>query len=133
MLKVLAAIQFRSRGEWRNLPYLAISPAFLQSEVQKDCQNRKREIGVNATRKLSTPKDCILSITFFHVVMVLTQRRRGRRRCNVNLLSAMFLEGLWNVSNLESGMRNSRPFSFCYLWKIISHLQYFFGIFFSKL
>ena len=31
-LKVLAAIQFRSRGEWWNLPYLAISPAFLNRE-----------------------------------------------------------------------------------------------------
>ena len=45
VLKVLAAIQFRSRGEWRKLPHLAISPAFLHREVQKDCQNRKREIG----------------------------------------------------------------------------------------
>ena len=45
VLKVLAAIQFRSRGEWRNLPYFAISQAFRHREVQKDCQNRKREIG----------------------------------------------------------------------------------------
>ena len=45
MLNVLAAIQFRSRGEWRNLPYFAISPAFRHREVQKDCPNRKREIG----------------------------------------------------------------------------------------
>ena len=40
MLNVLAAIQFRSRGEWRNLPYFAISQAFRNREVQKDCQNR---------------------------------------------------------------------------------------------
>ena len=45
VLKVLAAIQFRSRGEWRKLPYLAISPAIRHRQVQKDCQNRKREIG----------------------------------------------------------------------------------------
>ena len=36
MLKVLAAIQFRSRGEWRNLPYFAISPAFHNRKVQRD-------------------------------------------------------------------------------------------------
>ena len=45
VLKVLAVIQFRSRGEWRNLPYFAISQVFRHREVQKDCQNRKREIG----------------------------------------------------------------------------------------
>ena len=33
----------------------------------------------------------LLFFTVFHVAMVLTQRRRGRRRWNVNLLSAMFL------------------------------------------
>ena len=27
------------------MPYLAISPTFCHREVQKDCQNRKREIG----------------------------------------------------------------------------------------
>ena len=32
-------------------------------------------------------------------------------------------DGIWSP---ESGMRNSQPFSFCYWWKIISHLQYFF-------
>ena len=48
----------------------------------------------------------------YDVAMVLTQRRRGRRRWNVNLLSAMFLYGLWKVGiwNPESGMRNSQPF-----------------------
>ena len=45
--------------------------------------------------------------TVFHVAMVLTQRRRGRRRQNVNLLSAVFLQGLRNVRNLESGIRNA--------------------------
>ena len=39
----MAAIQFRSRGKWRNLPYFAISQAFRHREVQKDGQNRKRE------------------------------------------------------------------------------------------
>ena len=33
---------------------------------------------VNATRKLSIPKDCILSITVFHVAVVLTKQRRER-------------------------------------------------------
>ena len=38
-----------------------------------------------------------------------------------------FVEGIESgIRNPESGMRNSQPFSFCYLWKIISHLQYFF-------
>ena len=39
-----------------------------------------------------------------------------------------FVEGKESgIRNPESGMRNSQPFSFCYLWKIISHLQYVFG------
>ena len=37
------------------------------------------------------------------------------------------------IRNPESAMRNSQPFSFCCLWKIISHLQYFFVSLFLKL
>ena len=97
MLKVLAAIQFRSRGD-------RVAKFALLCHLAR---NR-----VYATRKLFIPKDCILSITIFHVAMVLTQRRRGRRRWNVNLLSAMFLQGLWKIGiwNPESGIRNSQPF-----------------------
>ena len=46
MLNVLAAIQFRSRVSGETcLTVFAILPAFRHREVQKDCQNRKREIG----------------------------------------------------------------------------------------
>ena len=39
--------------------------------------------------------------------------------------------GIWTP---ECGIQfNSQPFSFCYLWKIISHLQYFFVSLFLKL
>ena len=116
MLKVLAAIQVRSRGEWRNLLYFATSPAFRHREVQKDCPNRKREIGVYATLNLSIPKDCILSITVFHVSMVLTEGREGGEReliyCPPCFCKVSGREGIWNP---ESGMRNSQPISF--LWK----------------
>ena len=37
------------------------------------------------------------------------------------------------VEGMESGMRNSQPFSFCYLWKIISHLQHFLVSLFFKI
>ena len=37
------------------------------------------------------------------------------------------------IRNPESGIRNSQPFSFCDLWKIISHLQYFLVSRFLKL
>ena len=37
---------------------------------------------------------------------------------------------IWNP---ESGIRNSQPFSFCYSWKTISHLQYLFVSLFLKL
>ena len=38
-----------------------------------------------------------------------------------------FVEGEESgIRNSEFGMRNSQPFSFCYFWKIIWHLQYFF-------
>ena len=50
----------------------AISPAFLHRECP--------EVLSYATRKLSIPNDCILSITVFHMAMVLTQRRRETRR-----------------------------------------------------
>ena len=107
VLKVLAAIQFRSRGEWRNLPYFAISQAFRHCEVQKDCQNRKREIEYMPLENCPFPKIAYFQSLFFHVNMVLTQRRRETRRWTwTYLLSAMFWRDLWNVRNLESGIRN---------------------------
>ena len=61
--------------------------------------------------------------------MVLTQRRRGRRRWNVIwTLSAMFLLALWKVRNPESGMRNSQPFQ-CHL---LEHTVYFYTFFISR-
>ena len=88
--------------------FAGVSP----SRSPEELSEWKARNPVYATRTLSIPKDCILSITVFHVAMVLTQRRRDRRPVERELyiLSAMFLEGLWNVRNLESGMRNSQPF-----------------------
>ena len=84
---------------------------------------------VYATRRVSIPKDCILSITVFHVTMVLTQRRRGRRRVERELyiLSAMFFEGLWKVRNLESSMRNSQPFQMSHVgaYYIVSYNSHY--------
>ena len=67
--------------------FACVSPS-LSPEGLSEQKARNR---VNATRNLSIPNDCILSITVFHVAMVLTQRRRCRRRWNVNVLSAMLL------------------------------------------
>ena len=50
------------------------------SRSPEGLSEQKARNRVYATRKLSIPKDCILEITVFHVAMVLTQRRRGRRR-----------------------------------------------------
>ena len=59
--------------------------------------------------------------------MVLTQRKRGRRRVERELhtLSAMFLEGLWKVRNLESGMRNSQPFQMPHVGALLHSLILF--------
>ena len=60
------------------------------------------------------------------------QTKKGEKAVNVSLFTVRhvfgeFVEGMESeIRNPESGMRNSQPFSFCYLWKIISHLQYFF-------
>ena len=45
-----------------------------------------------------------------------------------------FVEGMESgIRNPESGTGSSQPFSFCYLWEIISHLQHFFvSLFFFK-
>ena len=56
--------------------FAGVSPS-LSPEGLSEEKARNR---VNATRNLSIPKDCILSITVFHVAMVLAKRRRERRR-----------------------------------------------------
>ena len=86
---------------------------------------------VYAFRRLTIPKDCIFPITVFDVAMVLTQRGRGRRRWNVNYIYGC-PPCFWRVcGTVESGIRNSQPFSFFYLRKIISPLQYFFASLFN--
>lgn len=78
VLKVLVAIQFRSRDEWRNMPYLAISQALTFSITNRPegLSEQKTRNRVYDPRKLSIPNDCILSITVFHVAEVLIQWRR---------------------------------------------------------
>ena len=48
--------------------------------AQKNCQNKNTRNRVYATRKLSIPNDCILSISVFHVAVVLIQWRRETRQ-----------------------------------------------------
>ena len=70
-------------------PTLTGGPSWSGPSFVPACPEGNR---VYATQKLSIPKDCILSITVFHVAVVLTKRRRERRRSTwVYLLSAMFL------------------------------------------
>ena len=65
--------------------------------------------------------------------------KKGEKAVNVSLFTVRhvfvgFVAGVESgIRNPESGMRNSQPFSFCYLSKIISHLQYFFVSLFFKL
>ena len=54
--------------------------AGVSSRSPEELLEYKARNRVNATRKLPIPKDCVLSITVLHVAIVLTQRRRGRRR-----------------------------------------------------
>ena len=109
VFKYLAAIQFRSRGEWRNFPYLAILPTSLCRKCPEEFPEYKARNRVFVTRGLSIPNEFILLITVFHVAIALMQRRREKAMKLINryLLSAMFLEGLWNVRNVESGIRNA--------------------------
>jgi len=65
---------------------------------------------VDAARWLSVPGGCTLSITVFHVAVVLTRRGGRRGRWGVIwTLSAMFLLALLNVRNAGCGIRN--PFN----------------------
>ena len=86
------------------------------SQSPEGLSEQKARNRVYATRRLSIPKDYILSITVFHVAIVLTQRGRGRRRWNVNYIycppcfwRVCGTSGIWNP---ECGIRN--PFK-CHL------------------
>ena len=110
MLKVLAAIQFRSRGEWRNLPYFAISPAFRHREVQKDCQNRKREIGYMPLENYPFLKAAYFQ-SLFSCGYGFNQTKKGEKAVNVSHVFVGFVE--WEESsswNTECGIRNPFPF-----------------------
>ena len=128
-------MQFRSTGMWRNLPYFAISPAFRHSEVQKDCQNRKREIGYMPLENCPFLKTAYFQ-SLFLCGHSFNQTKKGEKAVNVSLLTVRHVfvgfrewqeSGSWK---LEYGMRNSQPLSFCYLRKIISHSQFCFFLFF---
>ena len=70
--------------------------------------------------------------------MVLTQRKGGeggeRELCNYcpPCFCSVWEGKESGIRNPESGigMRNLQPFSFRYLWKTTSHLQYFLYLFF---
>ena len=118
MLKVLAAIQFRSRGEWRNLPYFAISPAFRHREVQKDRQNRKRQIGICHSKIVRSYRPH----TFNHCFPCgygFNQRKKREKAVNVSLFTIRhvfvgFVEGEKSgIRNAECGIRNPFHFVIC--------------------
>ena len=117
--KVLAAIQFRSRAEWRNLPYFAISQAFRHCEVQKDCQNRKREIGYMPLENCP-----FLKTAYFHSLFSMwlwfqpneEERECGEREliyCRPCFCRVCGTRGIWNP---ECGIRN--PFNVT-CWSIL--------------
>ena len=115
--------------------FAGVSPSLSPEGLsEKKARNR-----VNATRNLSFPKDCILSC--FPCGYGYNQTKKGEKAVDVSLFTVRhvfveFVEGEnleSGIRNPESGMRNSQPFSFCYLWKIISHLQYFLVSLFLKL
>ena len=83
-------------------------PGVSLSRSPEGLSEQKARNRVYAIQRLSIPKDCILSITVFHVAMVLTQRGRGRRRWNVNYINGC-PPCFWRVcGTLESGIRNSQ-------------------------
>ena len=125
VLKVLAAIQFRSRAEWRNLPYFpAISQAFRHREVQKDCQNRKREIGYMPLENCPLLKTAYFQSLFSMWLWFKPneEEREGGER-ELIYVGHVFVRF---VERVGSGIRNAEfaTLFFCYLWKIISHLQF---------
>ena len=112
MLKALAAIQFRSRGEWRNLSYFAISQAFRHREVQKDCQIESEKSGICHSKivhslRLHTFNHCFPCGCGFN------QTKKREKAVNVSLFTVghVFVGFVERVGS-ESGMRNSQPFSF---------------------
>ena len=57
MLKVLAAIQVRSRGEWRNLPYFAISQVFRHREVPRQPRSQSSSAILDMTSSVKASSD----------------------------------------------------------------------------
>ena len=118
MLKVLAAIQVRSRGEWRNLPYFAISPVFrlvksrrivrIESEKSGKCHSKL----VHYLR-LHTFNHC------FPCGYGFNQTKKGEKAVNVSLFTVRhvfveFVEGMESgIRNPECGIRNPFPFVIC--------------------
>ena len=104
MLNVLAAIHFQSRGEWQNLPYLAISPTFLHRKVQKDCQNRKREI------EYMQLKNCPFLKTLNHCFPCgygSNRTKKGEKAVNVSFVITVRHVFVVFVERRESGIRNA--------------------------
>ena len=67
------------------------------------------------------------------MAVVLTKRKR-EKAVNVSLFTVGHVF-VGFVERVGSGIRNGEfaTLFFCYLWKIISHLQYFFGFSFFKI
>ena len=139
MLNVLAAIQVRSRGECsetcHTLPfrrYFAIVKSRRVVRIESEKSGKCHSKLVHSLR-LHTFNHC------FPCGYGFNQTKKGEKAMKVSLFTVHhvfveFVEGIeCGIRNPESGMRNSQPFSFCYLWKIISHLQNFFCISFFKI
>ena len=103
---------------------------FSIANVQKDCQNKKREIGCMPLENCPFLKIGYFN-HFFPYGYGFYQIKNGDKAVNVNLFTVRHVcEGLWNGGNLGSGMRNSQSFKYSpvrvflfYLSKIISHLR----------
>ena len=103
---------------------------------QEGFSEQKTQNRVLATRELSIPNDCILSITVFHVAMLLPNKEwRQSGEHELICYPPCLRMGLRNARNLESGMRNSQSFKcslvgafLFYLSKITPHLQYLFHL-----
>ena len=107
------------------MPYFAISQAFRHREVQKDCQNRKLEIGYMPLENCP-----FLKTAFNHCFPCgcsFKQTKKREKVVNVSLFTVGHVF-VGFVERVGSGMLNAEfaTLFFCYLWKIISHLQYFF-------
>ena len=127
---------FVSRVSCDTCPTWPFHQRFSIKNGQEGFSEQKTRNRVYATGELSIPNDCILSITVFHVAMLLPNREwRQRGEHELICCPPCLRMGLRKARNLESGMRNSQSFKYSlvgaflfYLSKITPRLQYLFHL-----